>query len=182
VWYKWTGKGRNVILPATVCGVYFLLTLFNDVGFEVLTTVSTKMAVFWVVAPCSLAEVYQLDHGGSKDLWNVGIILPDYTALQPRRQPSLLSTFSLFSMDGWRPWLMNWKVYSGKRLWTNTRWYDWPVDDDCVAIIDDRVQVNNAWLCSVGAVVTVMAARRVSTGTWGGGMCCSGDGRVSNAG
>jgi hypothetical protein len=28
---------------------------------------------------------------GSKDLWNVGKLLPDYTALQPRRQPSLYS-------------------------------------------------------------------------------------------
>jgi hypothetical protein len=27
-------------------------------GFEVLTAVSMKMAVFWVVAPCSLVEVY----------------------------------------------------------------------------------------------------------------------------
>jgi hypothetical protein len=26
------------------------------VGFEVLTAVSTKMAVFWVEAPCSLVE------------------------------------------------------------------------------------------------------------------------------
>jgi hypothetical protein len=41
------------------------------VGFELLTAVSTKMAVFWVVAPCSLVEVYQPhrpDDGGSKDL------------------------------------------------------------------------------------------------------------------
>jgi hypothetical protein len=30
------------------------------VGFEVLTAVSMKIAVFWVVAPCSLVEVYQL--------------------------------------------------------------------------------------------------------------------------
>jgi hypothetical protein len=30
-----------------------------SVGFEVLTAVSTKMAVFWVVAPCVLVEVYQ---------------------------------------------------------------------------------------------------------------------------
>jgi hypothetical protein len=46
-------------------------------GFEVLTAVSTKMAVFWVVAPCSLVEVYQRarsglthrpDDGGSKDI------------------------------------------------------------------------------------------------------------------
>jgi hypothetical protein len=45
-----------------------------------------KMAVFWVVAPCSLVEVYRFHHdGGSKDLWNVGKLLPDYTALQPRR-------------------------------------------------------------------------------------------------
>jgi hypothetical protein len=46
----------------------------NFVGFEVLATVSTKMAVFWVVAPCSLVEVYQRlrgpcrDDGGSKNL------------------------------------------------------------------------------------------------------------------
>jgi hypothetical protein len=33
------------------------------VGFEVLTTVSTKMAVFWVVAPCSLVEVYRRFRG-----------------------------------------------------------------------------------------------------------------------
>jgi hypothetical protein len=45
-------------------------------GFEVLTAVSTKMAVFCVVAPCSLVEAYQRfslfthrpDDGGSKDL------------------------------------------------------------------------------------------------------------------
>jgi hypothetical protein len=28
------------------------------VGFEVLMAVSMKMAVFWVVVPCSLVEVY----------------------------------------------------------------------------------------------------------------------------
>jgi hypothetical protein len=31
------------------------------------------------------------DDGGSKVLWNVGKLLPDYTALQPRRQPSSYS-------------------------------------------------------------------------------------------
>jgi hypothetical protein len=31
------------------------------------------------------------DDGGSKDLWNFGKLLPDYTALQPRRQPSSYS-------------------------------------------------------------------------------------------
>jgi hypothetical protein len=28
-------------------------------GFEVLTAASMKMAVFWVVVPCSLVEVYR---------------------------------------------------------------------------------------------------------------------------
>jgi hypothetical protein len=31
----------------------------NIVGFEVLTAVSMKIAVFWVVAPCNLVEVYE---------------------------------------------------------------------------------------------------------------------------
>jgi hypothetical protein len=79
------------------------------VGFEVLTAVSMKIAVFWVVAPCSRVEVFQSfrgacwrhhpdymggrkylpDVGGRKRLWNVVKLLPDYTVLQPRRQPSL---------------------------------------------------------------------------------------------
>jgi hypothetical protein len=33
------------------------------VGFEVLTAVSTKTAVFWVVAPCILVQVYQVTYG-----------------------------------------------------------------------------------------------------------------------
>jgi hypothetical protein len=35
----------------------------DQVWFEVLTAVSTKMTVFWVVAPCSLVEVYQRFRG-----------------------------------------------------------------------------------------------------------------------
>jgi hypothetical protein len=58
-------------------------------GFEVLTAVSMKMAVFWVVAPCS----HRPDVGSCKDLCNVGKLLPDYTALQPRRQPSTTGKF-----------------------------------------------------------------------------------------
>jgi hypothetical protein len=53
--------------------------LTKQLGFEVLTAVSTKTAVFWVAAPCNLVEVYQCfrgpcclhhrpDDGGSKDL------------------------------------------------------------------------------------------------------------------
>jgi hypothetical protein len=33
------------------------------VRFQVLTAVSTKMDVFWVVAPCSPVEVYRLSRG-----------------------------------------------------------------------------------------------------------------------
>jgi hypothetical protein len=54
---------------------------------------SSKMTVFWVVAPRSLVEVY--DHGpddwSSKDLRNCGKLLPDYTELQPKRQSSSYS-------------------------------------------------------------------------------------------
>jgi hypothetical protein len=48
----------------------------EQVEFEVLTAVSTKMAVFWVVAPCDDRP----GDGDSKDLWNVGKLLLDYTA------------------------------------------------------------------------------------------------------
>jgi hypothetical protein len=44
------------------------------------------MAVFWVVAPCSLVEVYQRFRGPCC-LHHQGV-LPDYTALHPRRQSS----------------------------------------------------------------------------------------------
>jgi hypothetical protein len=65
-----------------------------------------KMTVSWVVAPCSLVVYRRFrgacclyhqgdDDGGSKSLWNIGKFLPDYTALQPRRQPS--SVLSLFN-------------------------------------------------------------------------------------
>jgi hypothetical protein len=61
------------------------------------------MTVFRVVVSCSLVEVYQHfrgvcclhhlgddcpDDGGSKHLWNVSKLLPDYVVQQHRRQPS----------------------------------------------------------------------------------------------
>jgi hypothetical protein len=36
---------------------------YMRVGFEVLTAVSTKMAVFWIVAPSSVVEVYRRFRG-----------------------------------------------------------------------------------------------------------------------
>jgi hypothetical protein len=58
---------------------------------SVLTAASMKMAVFWVVVPWSLqkfqrAMTHRPDDGAST--WNVGKLLPDYTAQRPRRQPS----------------------------------------------------------------------------------------------
>jgi hypothetical protein len=60
-----------------------------------------KMAVLWVVAPCSLVGVYQslkgtccLHHqcdGGSKHFRNVGKFLTEYAAPRPSSQPSLCS-------------------------------------------------------------------------------------------
>jgi hypothetical protein len=49
--------------------------------------ISLKIAVFWVVAPCSLVEVYQRFRGPCC----LHQLLPDYTALQPRIQQSSYS-------------------------------------------------------------------------------------------
>jgi hypothetical protein len=67
------------------------------VRFQVLTTASMKMTLFWDVAPCSHVEAsrrlrdayclhYLDDDGGSTHLSNVG--QSDYTAPNPRRQSS----------------------------------------------------------------------------------------------
>jgi hypothetical protein len=42
----------------------------------------------WVDLPVLRFNLYRPDDGGSNDLCNVGKLLPDYTAQQPRRQPS----------------------------------------------------------------------------------------------
>jgi hypothetical protein len=44
-----------------------------------------KMAVFWVVVPCSLVEVYLMMEAAS----TYETLVPDYMALQLRRQPLL---------------------------------------------------------------------------------------------
>jgi hypothetical protein len=82
--------------------------LIHSVTFQVLKAASMKMTVFWVVAPCSLVHVYRcfrgvccLHHphgdGGSKHLWNVGKILPDYMAQHPRRRSSSIPNYTAFS-------------------------------------------------------------------------------------
>jgi hypothetical protein len=99
------------IIDVTVCSpanitsyfvipVYSCLVRYTSWQIQRQSMNSLKMAVFQVVAPCSLVEVYasiiramshRPDDGGGKDLWNVGKLLPDYTALQPRRQQSSYS-------------------------------------------------------------------------------------------
>jgi hypothetical protein len=72
----------------------YLTYYFNSYSFE--------MAVFWIVGPYSLVEIHLcfrdtfcLHHQGdsitSKHLWNVGKLLPVYTAQQLGRQPSSFS-------------------------------------------------------------------------------------------
>jgi hypothetical protein len=63
---------------------------YFSVNLDTKEQTSMKTAVFWVVSPCSLVEVYQrfrgsccLHHQGDR-----GKLLPDYTVLQPRRQQS----------------------------------------------------------------------------------------------
>jgi hypothetical protein len=88
--------------------IYCPLNYFR-VGFKVLTPVSTKMAVFWVVAQCSLVEVYQrfkgpccLHHQGDEyaarveSVWDIG-------TSQPRQKPSgCFHMFAAASIIRWR--------------------------------------------------------------------------------
>jgi hypothetical protein len=95
--------------------------------------------------PCSLVEVYRrfrgsccLDHqgdvGGCKHLWNVGKLLPDYTAQQPRRQSLLKERCSgtefhnhsgcirderslMFYCDGCEIRVRNWVIVQIKELY-----------------------------------------------------------------
>jgi hypothetical protein len=101
-----TLEANNVQRPSNWIWCYSSVEVQNTkewVRFKVLTAASIKMAVFWAIAPCSLVEVYRRvrgacclrrqcdkcsDNGGSKHLWNVSKLLPDYTAQQPTRQPS----------------------------------------------------------------------------------------------
>jgi hypothetical protein len=93
------------------------------------------MAVFWLVAPCSLVEVYQrfrgpsccLHHQGDrKDLWNVGKLLLDYTVLQPRRQPSRCGFSYESHVVGTKGWpLLLWLSAVCRALSESVRWDDY---------------------------------------------------------
>jgi hypothetical protein len=77
----------------------FMVSNRYSVGFEVLTAVSMKMAVFWVVAPCSLVELYQTtrcynpeDSNLQTDIRKKNYKVPRYgqTVLQRRLKPGNL--------------------------------------------------------------------------------------------
>jgi hypothetical protein len=64
-------------------------------GSEVLTAASMKMTIFWDLAPCCLVEVYRCFIGIAASTIKVtSKLLPDNTALHPRRQTS--SIFLIF--------------------------------------------------------------------------------------
>jgi hypothetical protein len=59
---------------------------------QVFMAVSMKMAVFWVVGPCSLVKVYGRFRGACcpvDKVSNIGKLLPDHSGQDSRRQPSL---------------------------------------------------------------------------------------------
>jgi hypothetical protein len=66
--------------------------------FRVLTAACVKIAGFWVISPCILVNVRPED-GGSKYIRNVGKILPDYTAHQPRRQSSSVQVYYMVGLQ-----------------------------------------------------------------------------------
>jgi hypothetical protein len=100
---------QKIKLSTVLCAVnntywfFFLGEISEDVNlvrFQVLTAASMKMAVFWVVAPCSLVEVYWRFRGACclhQHLWNVGKLIPDYMVQQPSRQLSLMFFVQMLS-------------------------------------------------------------------------------------
>jgi hypothetical protein len=54
---------ESIHSPVTFVNEQKAIISIIKVGFEVLTAVGMKMAIFWVVAPCSLVEVYQRSRG-----------------------------------------------------------------------------------------------------------------------
>jgi hypothetical protein len=77
-------------------------TIAGCLNFTQPTGTTSKMIVFWDFALFGLLEIdrrftgspftHRPDDGGSKHLWNVGKLLPDYMAQHPRRQPSCSPT------------------------------------------------------------------------------------------
>jgi hypothetical protein len=92
-----TSLRNNALRSAPWSEIHHWQTILNTVQFHVLTAASMKMTVFRDIVPCSPAEVnrrfrgtyclqhHHVDDGGSKHLWNVSQLLPDYMVLYPRK-------------------------------------------------------------------------------------------------
>jgi hypothetical protein len=68
-----TNYASNIPYKSTITNMSTLRNFYVFVRFKVLTVANMKMVVFWVVAPCSLVEVYRcfrsaccLHHQGDK--------------------------------------------------------------------------------------------------------------------
>jgi hypothetical protein len=55
----WTDTCTRKVTDCSHCSGFLANNSKSTVRFQVLMAVSMKMAVFWVVVPCSLVEVYQ---------------------------------------------------------------------------------------------------------------------------
>jgi hypothetical protein len=98
----WAAHGAPPWLSPSSAQI-LMKTITSMVIFQVLMAASIKMTVLWDAVPCSVVEVYQyfrgaccLSHypndGGSKCLWNVSKLLPDYMVQHPRKQSSSITS------------------------------------------------------------------------------------------
>jgi hypothetical protein len=72
-------------------GCFLMLTLYSHKYLFKLCNcflINYMLQNFQVLAASVIRAHYSIYKEASKHLWNVGKLLPDYTALQPRRQPS----------------------------------------------------------------------------------------------
>jgi hypothetical protein len=89
--YPWTTEEiyeaeiRTFFLP----NVRFIIAGATYFAFAIITIIRPHILYF---IDKLISFAHRPHDGDSKDLWNVGKLLPDYTALQPRRQPSSYST------------------------------------------------------------------------------------------
>jgi hypothetical protein len=94
------------------------------------------MTVFWVVASCSLVEFYRrvrgvcfdhLDDGGSKYIWNVGKLLPDYTVTTTQKTAIFRKRLSSLIYFGIL------LIGSANVLWSSVRYH-------CINPLSDKVE------------------------------------------
>jgi hypothetical protein len=95
---------------------FLVLTAAGEYGDECLLDVApcTLVKGYWRFRGTCCLHHHRPDDGGSKDLWNVGKLLPDYTVLQPRRQQSLtkLVSFTQVFLSWVNEWMNEWSSFN----------------------------------------------------------------------